>query len=826
MNGAWKQRLRPGIRGKLSLFIALMLGGLIAAFLAAAVRQQNDALAAKAQQEVARYLTPVELLTLEVDHVAAMMTALERLRRSAEQAKTRGTESAFFSAAAVKEAEERIRDLIRPSPSSDPVDERRFSYLQGLARRVMDASPEKTGYALPRKLFEEELRASFEYNSRIAVAFRGLDLRRYRAESIDLYRWPRFDTAQLLSERQRRSAPIDNFLWGRSDELRVSLDALYRPYIQSRRPQLQAAPADLTIDGGSYLLVSRTFFRHPELSRRAELCLRNLPHSAIWRRYVEREKTINAQLKLAGLQWQARTATLLSENSDRPPAMDSEWRSLRDAYQQLRTQRDEQFNAAAKSYLQREDANFASAAPDEQPEELPAAATIVDALRYLRAARLERDIGFHWNADIETYDDYLRGSRARSIGARRLQLVLDWVLAGRSPLNAPGYSGLQTLTRQQAEARLIAIDTQALDDLALDSLYQETAGFTRILADRRAYQQELGRERSRFVDTALSIALRFLFLTFLLSHFFVGAVRGIIRGAARVGRGDLSVRFQYRSADELGQLADSLNSMVQGLKEREELRGELSAAEEIQKRLIPESPPQGFESDLSFGSYYKSMIGVGGDYFDFIVAGKREFVFCVADVSSHGVGPAIVMTMLRAQLHSIVRRGERDLLQILQELNRRAYADTPENIFITMCLGRYRADSGDIEYVSCGHLPPLLLHYKDGSVERLKAGGIPVGALDNELFADMVQLSATRLSPGDLFFLYTDGLTEAMNANDELYGEPRLLTVLGASSRKKPAVLVQLIAEDIEAFSGKSLSGKGPSGLNDDVAMIAFRRLR
>lgn len=826
MKPSFFDRLRPGIRGKLSLFTGLMLAGLIAAVLAAAVRQQNDSLASRAEEEVARYLAPVESLTLEVDHLAEALIHIERLRGEADRARARDQEARYFRPRDLERAEDELRQLIRPSPSSEPVDERRFVYLQTLARRVIDATPEKTNFALPRKQFEEELRASLEYNSRIDVAFRGLDLRRFRAESIDLYRWPRFDTALLLPPRERRRSPINDFLWGRTPELRATLDALYRPYIADRRPLPSAAPSRLSIDDREYLLVSRTFFRRPELSRRAELILKTLPRDGAWRRFAAREQELNTKLAELGQRLLARSAALAEEKPDLAPGLDADWRSISGEYRRLLGEREQLASEAARLYLEKTDRLYLEAAPEDQPEELPAAALTADAFTRVREAALLRQVAIRLAPDLESYDNYRRSARSRAIEAARWKATREWILNGRSPVYGAPALGLQLLTRRQAEEAMVALDAAALSAISETILYQETAGFTRILADSRAYQAELDQQSSRLIDTALSIALRFVFLAFLFSDFFVRTIRRIIAGASEVGAGNLNVRFAHGGKDELAQLAASLNEMVKGLKEREELRGELSAAEEIQKRLIPEAPPAGFDQELSFGAFYKAMIGVGGDYYDFLPTGRGEFVFCVADVSNHGVGPAIVMTMLRAHLHAIVRRGERNVKAIALELNARAYADTPENIFITLCLGLYRARDGAIDYISCGHLAPLLVRYRDGEVVALKAGGLPIGAVDNDLFESMIEPQKAALGPGDLFFLYTDGLTEAMNQSDELFGDDRLLALLRENSRKKPPILMQLIAEAVQQFSGKRVLGAAPSELNDDLAMIAFRRLR
>lgn len=810
-------KFRPGLRGKLAWFVGLTLAALISVILAIAIKQQEDALSDRTLREVTRYLSPVEALTLEIDQTAENLVRVEALRLRIERRDRAGSAGGdyyaeYFSPDALDGADDILRTSIRASEAGEPIDEAGYSYLKNLARGLA-ALPERSGpYAMRRKELEEALSAAVEYNNRIELAFRGLDLRRYRAESINVYRWPRFDTALLLAPAERRAAPINDFLWGREAALKSAMDAIYTPYYEGRQPLIAPQQTRATVSGKNYLLVSRTLFRNPEVSERALAVQKALNEEPAWRRYAQDELRFTRQFaELAG-KIRARLKLLKAANPPVPPYADSELRDLFSAYADRTDDR--------RALL----AEFRLAAAEFKSEERTA-----DAFEFLREAALYNAALIPYRADQNAYASYMRAASDRRDWQARWTYLREWILSGRTEtrLNTrrAGWA-LPALTREEAQELMFELDSTPARTLAQRLLFENTAGFTRILVDPSDYERQLYSERSRFADVAVSIGARIFFLAFLISGFLAGAIRQIIAGAARVGRGDLSVKFAYKGRDELGDLALALNSMVSDLKDREELRGELTAAEEIQKRLIPDAPPAGFDEDLSFGAFYKAMHGVGGDYFDYVAAGPREFVFCVADVSNHGVGPAIVMTLMRSQLHAIVRRGERNPLEIALELNERAYLDTPENIFITLFLGVYNADSGVIRYVSCGHTPAFIVNYKDGGVTALPTGGLPIGAVDNAMFRELIAPDERRLAPGDLFFQYTDGVTEAMNAADEQYGEGRLKALLGELHRKKPSVLVQAVAEAVQAFSGKRVLGEGPTDLNDDIAMLAFRRLR
>ncbi len=265
---------------------------------------------------------------------------------------------------------------------------------------------------------------------------------------------------------------------------------------------------------------------------------------------------------------------------------------------------------------------------------------------------------------------------------------------------------------------------------------------------------------------------------------------------------------------------------MRGLRDKEALEGEISAAGEIQKTLLPEKIPSNLEGFYSIGTFYRSMQGVGGDYYDFIELDEESIFFCIADVSSHGVGPAIVMSMMRAHIHGILRRGVRDLLTILQELNRQIFIETPPHIFITFFAGIINKTGNDIDYCSAGHLKPVVYRYRKDTIEILEGGGLPVGMDDNDIFSETIEVRNVKLGPGDLFFQYTDGVSEAMDNKRNLFTEEKMYDEIKKYARKKPDFLIMRIAEAVESFTGKTIINSSSSELNDDIAMIAFKRTK
>ncbi len=863
------KNLRLGLAGKLALFTGIMLFALTSVILAIVFKQQSTALSESAEREVKRFLSPVETLTLEIDQTVENLIRLEelRIRIDRHERRNRGQQTTyynrFFDEDHIKLAEKEFRERIRPSQRSESLDEKRFEYLQRRARWFAYNPARTPAYAKNRRSFEQDLRRYFDYENRVELALTGVDLEKFRAQSVDVFRWPRFDTAFRLTVKERSRSELNQLEWGETGELRLAMDDLHTPY-KAKKPRVDSRYRTFSTDMSGYFLISRTLFRNPDIARRAAL-VKNALDDGSWRRYAVRERPILARLAEIGAALAERREELSAEDPPVPPLRDEGMRDLYEEYAEVLEERGalvddlrmdlfrktrpayasklEELNdlrTQLKATNRREDPDayeqLATRIGEvkqeieerfESDQELSEVERIADAFEHLRDAALYNFALLEYRPDQDSYDQYVKFENERRTANYRWANLREWALrpVSETRINQRrvGWAML-TRTRTETEEEMVRLDTTPIAVVTNELLYGNTAAFTRILVDQSDVLQRIREERGRFLDVALSIGLRILLAAIMLSVLLTGTIKRIIAGADRVGQGDLNVRFEYSGRDEIGNLTDSLNTMVRGLKEREELRGELQAAEEIQKRLIPEGPPANFTDRLSFGMFYKAMNGVGGDYFDFIDAGRNRFVFCIADVSNHGVGPAIVMTLMRSQLHAVVRRGELDPVKMILDLNERQYADTPENIFITMFLGVYDAGTGLIRYVSAGHNLAYIFRFREESLETVPGGGMPVGAVPNDMFGGIVKVQEVTLKTGDLFFQFTDGVNEAMDANDRQFENERLEKILSTLGKKKPQLIVTTIAQAVERFSGKRIFCDGPSELNDDIAMIAFRR--
>jgi serine phosphatase RsbU (regulator of sigma subunit) len=200
---------------------------------------------------------------------------------------------------------------------------------------------------------------------------------------------------------------------------------------------------------------------------------------------------------------------------------------------------------------------------------------------------------------------------------------------------------------------------------------------------------------------------------------------------------------------------------------------------------------------------------VGGDYYDFISIDHERCGIVVADVAGKGIPAALLVSALKASLHSLVG-SELGIRSILNKLNLFFHEISPEARYATLFYGELDIPTRRLIYVNAGHLPPALIR-GDGNAELLETGGIPVGLLRDARYIE----GFTEIGPEDLLVLYTDGIIEASNARGEEYGWDRLQEVLARSSSLPCSELSRLALEEQERFA--------QSEPRDDRTLVVIR---
>jgi phosphoserine phosphatase RsbU/P len=319
------------------------------------------------------------------------------------------------------------------------------------------------------------------------------------------------------------------------------------------------------------------------------------------------------------------------------------------------------------------------------------------------------------------------------------------------------------------------------------------------------------------------------------------SVANLYKATQHINRGDFDHRIAVREKDQLAALQLSFNSMTESLqkliaeqKEKERLQSELEIAHEVQSQLFPRAV-SGTRTLELHGVCRPARI-VSGDYYDFIALGPDQIGIAVGDISGKGISAALLM----ATIHSAVRAYEQEAVisvhaasgvgtmghadsartrvappspaQMLWLLNRHLYQSTAPEKYATLFLGFYDGDRRQLTYSNAGHLPPMILG-RHGDVRRLEAGGMVVGLFDGMEYNE----ETVKLSPGDLFIAYSDGMTEPENEFGE-FGEDRLLEAI-AAHRDLP--LDRLVAQAVAAVQDWIGSTEQP----DDITLVLARPL-
>ncbi len=236
---------------------------------------------------------------------------------------------------------------------------------------------------------------------------------------------------------------------------------------------------------------------------------------------------------------------------------------------------------------------------------------------------------------------------------------------------------------------------------------------------------------------------------------------------------------------------------------------ELSLAREIQGNLLPKETPRPPGYDIAGKSVPAKE--VGGDYYDFLVLDGPRLGFCLGDVSGKGLPAALLMANLQAAIRGQALSGTSPT-SCLEKVNTLLYRSTSPEKFATLFFGCLDTGAHLIHYCNAGHNYPLQLR-AGGGTTRLSAGGLALGCLESFPFEE----SRTELAPGDRLIVFSDGVSEAVNADDEEFGEERIAAVAVAEPGATAAELIEKILQAV----GRHAAGRAQ---HDDMTLVVIRR--
>ena len=236
---------------------------------------------------------------------------------------------------------------------------------------------------------------------------------------------------------------------------------------------------------------------------------------------------------------------------------------------------------------------------------------------------------------------------------------------------------------------------------------------------------------------------------------------------------------------------------------------ELEIATEVQARLFPQRLPP--VPGLDYAGMCKQARSVGGDYYDFLDLGAGRIALVVGDIAGKGMAAALLMANLQANLRSQSVCAVEHPEPVLKSVNRLLFDNTDAHSYATLFFAEFDPASGLVRYANCGHLPALVLR-AGGAVERLDPTCTVIG-----MFQDwQCVLAESRLDPGDVLALYTDGLTEFLIAPEEEFGEARLTDALRRHSALPANELIAAILNDLNRYTTCEQC--------DDITLIVAKR--
>ncbi|MDA8106906.1 MAG: SpoIIE family protein phosphatase [Nitrospiraceae bacterium] len=314
------------------------------------------------------------------------------------------------------------------------------------------------------------------------------------------------------------------------------------------------------------------------------------------------------------------------------------------------------------------------------------------------------------------------------------------------------------------------------------------------------------------------------FVIVLISRSISRPLRAMAKATEEMARGNLDAPVPVvKSRDEVGILAESFRQMGESLKKyirdltettaaKERIESELSIAHDIQMSILPKTFPA-FPDRKEFDIYafIEPAREVGGDFYDFFFIDDTHLCFVIADVSGKGVPSALLMAETKT-LIKVTAMESKSPDQILYSVNNELCRDNDTGMFVTIFVGILDTATGEVLYSNGGHNPPLTIG-RDGKAEFLRVSpGLVAGVWENFEYVT----GRLVLKEGETLFMYTDGVTEAMNPADELFSEERLLHSLMALSAKPIGEMLGRLTEEIIFFA----QGAPQS---DDITMMALK---
>lgn len=305
----------------------------------------------------------------------------------------------------------------------------------------------------------------------------------------------------------------------------------------------------------------------------------------------------------------------------------------------------------------------------------------------------------------------------------------------------------------------------------------------------------------------------------------VRRVEGLAGATARFRSGDTGIRVPVRRPDEIGLLEQQFNQMAEQIvesfaqrqalaeqsarrEERARIEQEMQSAHYIQQALLPEESPD--ISGWQIQTCYRPARDVGGDFYDFLLLPDGKIGIVIGDATGKGIPSALIMATTCAMLRAAAP-GSESPGSVLSLVNNLLIEKIPGGTFASCFYAILDPVSGRIRYANAGHNLPYLV--QDGEINELRAVGMPLGLMPDEVYAEQEVL----VFPGDCALFYTDGLVEAHSPQREMYGAARFQQRI--RQRFKVNGLIENLYRDVQAFTGPDAEQE------DDITLVSLQKL-
>ncbi len=329
--------------------------------------------------------------------------------------------------------------------------------------------------------------------------------------------------------------------------------------------------------------------------------------------------------------------------------------------------------------------------------------------------------------------------------------------------------------------------------------------------------QDIAKARQKVIYVTIIAVIIGSIGAYALAVLIVKPLKSLVHDAEILGGGNLDHHIQIVTHDEVGTLAETLDTTRVKLKDAREqlivserLARELEIAREIQMSLLPKETP--ILDRIELGTLYRAASQVGGDLYDFFWVSEHELGIVVADVAGKGVPGSLMMTMARAVIRAKAVKSETashlvpvgvggDPASVLRKTNQLIAQDIKKGMFITANYGIINVQTLKFRFVSAGHNDTLVYNSRTGKLHEYNPKGIALGLDKGTLFDMLLQDQELSLGPGDLLFQYTDGVNEAMNNEREEFGEDRLKDIIRKYAHLQVDEFLQALDREILEFA-------------------------